>query len=101
MGGVESDMFSYFKSLFIQGLFKLRTHTEALINMVEIMANGSNFPCFRKNEVAINELKERFKCCYSDDECLRTVESMIYYSMGNWRTVQYDIYQKLTNDIYQ
>lgn len=101
MGGIDSDMFLYFKSLLIQGLYKLRTYTRTLITLVEIMSKGSNLPCFKKGEAAIDALKDRLKCCYSEDQCIEAVERMIAYSMGNWRTVQYDNYQKLTNDIYQ
>lgn len=101
MGGVDSDMFAYFKSLLIQGLYMLRTYTRPLTTLVEVMADGSSFPCFRNRKAAVEQLKKRFKCCYSEDECIKAVESMISYSMGNWRTVQYDNYQKLTNDIYQ
>ena len=84
MGGEEGDMFRYFKTLMINGLYTLRKHAEYLITMIEIMSDGAGFSCFRRKEV-IEELKERFKCCYSEDQCIEKVGSMVEYSMGNWK----------------
>jgi len=100
MGGPESEMFLYFKALLIKGMYELRLHVESLIMLIEIMSKSSNFPCFSAGESEIKALRDRFHCCYSGEQSMAEVENMIYYSMGNWRTSQYDNYQKFTNNIY-
>ena len=52
----------------MRGLFELRKHIDTLILIIEIMFEGSKFPCFNGGESAIESLKERFRVCYSDQE---------------------------------
>lgn len=40
MGGIDSDMFNYFKSLLLQGLVAARKHHDKIITLVEIMRSG-------------------------------------------------------------
>lgn len=41
MGGLESDMFEYFKILILQGLVASRKHMDKIIPIVEIMQTGT------------------------------------------------------------
>lgn len=43
MGGLESDMFEYFKILILQGLVASRKHMDKIIPIVEIMQTGISF----------------------------------------------------------
>ena len=101
MEGPDSEMFLYFKALLIKAMYELRSHAESLTMLIEVMSKGSRFPCFMGGEAAIEALRRRLRCCYSEEHCIAEVENMLYYSMGNWRTTQYDNFQKFTNDIYQ
>ncbi|VDO83656.1 unnamed protein product, partial [Onchocerca flexuosa] len=40
MGGVNSDMFGYYKILILKGLLATRKHYEQIVSIVEIMING-------------------------------------------------------------
>ena len=40
MGGVDSDMYQYFKILMLQGFLAARKHMDRIINIVEIMQTG-------------------------------------------------------------
>ena len=100
MDGENSEMFLYFKALLIKGFYELRLHAESLIVLIEIMSKGSKLPCFIGGESAIEELKERLNFCSSEKKCIEKVENMLYYSMGNWRTVLYDNFQNFTNNIF-
>ena len=40
MGGVDSDMFNYFKILILQGLLAARKHSDKLTSIVDIMRTG-------------------------------------------------------------
>lgn len=58
-------------------------------------------PCFNNNDTTliINRFIERFHMNKSEIEYVKLVDELINNSMNNWRTVQYDNFQKLTNDI--
>lgn len=101
MDGPNSEMFQYFKALLIKGMYELRSHAESLTTLIEVMYKGSRFPCFSGGQASIDALRGRLHCCYSEEQCITEVENMLYYSMGNWRTAQYDNFQKFTNNIYQ
>lgn len=58
-------------------------------------------PCFMKEDpkLTINKFVERLNGNRSETELVQVVEELIYNSIFNWRTVQYDNFQKFTNDI--
>lgn len=41
MGGLDGDMFIYYKMLILQGLIAARKHMEKVLQIVEIMQQGS------------------------------------------------------------
>lgn len=41
LGGTDSDMFLYFKTLLIRGLYEVRLHLDELIVIIQIMANAN------------------------------------------------------------
>ena len=99
MDGEDSTMFQYFKALLVKGLFELRKHEETILLPLEIMQK-SKFPCFSGGAWGLTEIKKKLALCCSEQVCIKQVESLIYESKNNWRTIQYDNFQKLTNDIY-
>ena len=102
LDGVNSGMFQYFKSLLTRGFIEVKKHYERLSQIVEIIAKGqSDLPCFtgRKAEAVMNDFKSRFHLDKGEYEYFDIVEELVKESIGNWRTVQYDYFQKLTNDI--
>jgi hypothetical protein len=57
-------------------------------------------PCFvEETSVIINRLFERFHTNKTEAEYIPVVDELINSSINNWRTTQYDYFQKLTNDI--
>lgn len=44
MGGLNGDMFNYYKMLMLQGLIAARKHMDKVVQIVEIMQQGT--PCF-------------------------------------------------------
>ena len=41
MGGQESELFDYFKSLLIKGFIEIRKHMDDILEIIEIMMKGS------------------------------------------------------------
>jgi len=57
-------------------------------------------PCFvEESSLIISRLVERFHANKTEAEYIPIVDELVNNSMNNWRTTQYDYFQKLTNDI--
>ncbi|KAK5931511.1 hypothetical protein CesoFtcFv8_000224 [Champsocephalus esox] len=46
MGGPDGDMFNYYRMLMLQGLIAARKHMDRVLQIVEIMQQGTQLPCF-------------------------------------------------------
>uniref|UniRef100_A0A183B443 1-phosphatidylinositol 4-kinase n=1 Tax=Echinostoma caproni TaxID=27848 RepID=A0A183B443_9TREM len=102
MGGVESDMFQYYKSLLLRGLLAARKHMEEICVLVEIArATCPQLPCFARasGSLAVSGLRERFHLHCTDDQLLRRVDRMVEESLHSMTTKLYDSYQYYTNGI--
>ncbi|KAF7708858.1 hypothetical protein HF521_017915 [Silurus meridionalis] len=98
MGGQDGDMFNYYKMLMLQGLIAARKHMEKVIQIVEIMQQGSQLPCFHGSST-IRNLKERFHMSLTEEQLQVLVEQMVDGSMRSITTKLYDGFQYLTNGI--
>ncbi|XP_018620261.1 phosphatidylinositol 4-kinase beta isoform X1 [Scleropages formosus] len=98
MGGQDGDMFNYYKMLMLQGLIAARKHMEKVIQIVEIMQQGSQLPCFHGSST-IRNLKERFHMNLTEEQLQMLVEQMVEGSMRSLTTKLYDGFQYLTNGI--
>jgi phosphatidylinositol kinase/protein kinase (PI-3 family) len=80
---------------------ELRKHSDSFFQIIDIMRRGSPMPCFLNGDPieTINRFLSRFHLNKSEAEYIRVVDELIANSLDNWRTVQYDNFQKLTNDI--
>lgn len=87
---------------------EVRKHVDSFVNLVEIMSRGrylliegSKMPCFVNGDAKekIQKFTERFHMNKSEVEYIKIVDELIAMSLNNWRTVQYDNFQKYTNDI--
>ncbi|XP_062394306.1 phosphatidylinositol 4-kinase beta [Sardina pilchardus] len=98
MGGLDGDMFNYYKMLMLQGLIAARKHMEKVVQIVEIMQQGSQLPCFHGSST-IRYLKERFHMSLTEEQLQVLVEQMVDGSMRSITTKLYDGFQYLTNGI--
>jgi phosphatidylinositol kinase/protein kinase (PI-3 family) len=101
MGGVNSDMFKYFKTLLHSGFLEVRRHADELVPLVEMMETHSRLPCFARSRglSATSGLSSRLKLDVSDEACISFVDSLINHAMSSWTTQSYDSYQYYTNGI--
>eukprot|EP01017_Pseudomicrothorax_dubius_P005605 TRINITY_DN11444_c0_g1_i3.p1 TRINITY_DN11444_c0_g1~~TRINITY_DN11444_c0_g1_i3.p1 ORF type:complete len:776 (+),score=169.98 TRINITY_DN11444_c0_g1_i3:66-2393(+) len=98
MGGKDSPMFLYFKTLLAKGFLELRKHVDKLVESLQAMENETELPIFADG-YAVEDFILRFELELSDDEAICHVEELVEASLDNWRTTQYDNYQKMTNGI--
>ena len=101
MGGVDSSIFCYFKSLFLRGLFVARKNVDIIANLIEGMGMGVPMPCFegRNLKEIISNFKDRCFFKFSEVEIVPLVNNLFDKAVNSWRTTQYDYFQKLTNGI--
>ncbi|XP_061650741.1 phosphatidylinositol 4-kinase beta isoform X2 [Phyllopteryx taeniolatus] len=98
MGGPDGDMFNYYKMLMLQGLIAARKHMERVLQIVEIMQQGSQLPCFHGSST-MRGLKERFHMSLTEEQLQVLVEQMVVGSMRSLTTKLYDGFQYFTNGI--
>ncbi|XP_034748709.1 phosphatidylinositol 4-kinase beta-like, partial [Etheostoma cragini] len=98
MGGLDGDMFLYYKMLILQGLIAARKHMEKVLQIVEIMQQGSHLPCFHGSST-IRGLKERFHMSLTEEQLQLLVEQLVDGSMRSITTKLYDSFQYVTNGI--
>jgi len=100
MGGEEqSEAFDYFKILLIRGFLEARKHVRKFVLMTKVMMEGSPMPCFLAGPAVIGQLEERFATKLKNEKCVEWVYNLIEESSCNWRSVQYDKFQRITNNI--
>ncbi|KHJ81888.1 phosphatidylinositol 3- and 4-kinase, partial [Oesophagostomum dentatum] len=68
MGGLDSDLYFYYKTLLLRGIIAARKHHERIMTIVQIMSKGSQLPCFRGGATMLRALKGRFHMTYTDIE---------------------------------
>ncbi|XP_028297952.1 phosphatidylinositol 4-kinase beta isoform X2 [Gouania willdenowi] len=98
MGGADGDMFNYYKMLMLQGLIAARKHMDRVLQIVEIMQQGSQLPCFHGSST-LRSLKERFHMSLTEEQLQLLVETLVDGSMRSLTTKLYDGFQYLTNGI--
>lgn len=99
MEGEDSEAFSLFKVLIIRGFLELRRHVDKIVGLATVLLNGPTMPCFYSGTDAVENLRTRFFADKTEQECIHFIHSLIEESVDNWRSVEYDRYQRITNGI--
>ncbi|XP_061615802.1 phosphatidylinositol 4-kinase beta-like isoform X2 [Phyllopteryx taeniolatus] len=98
MGGLDGDMFVYYKMLMLQGMIAARKHMDKVLHIVEIMQQGSQLACFQGTGT-IRGLKERFHMSLTEEQLQLLLEQLVDGSVRSITTKLYDSYQYVTNGI--
>lgn len=98
MGGPDGDMFNYYRMLMLQGLIGARKHMDRVLQIVEIMQQGTQLPCFHGSST-MRGLKERFHMSLTEEQLQLLVDQLVDGSMRSLTTKLYDGFQYLTNGI--
>ncbi|CAA9988742.1 phosphatidylinositol 4-kinase, putative [Plasmodium knowlesi strain H] len=100
MDGEKSENYEYFRRLIVSGFLEARKHSEEIILFVELMMPALKIPCFANGtQFCIDSLKERFMTNLAVDVCIQRINALIESSINNFRSVQYDYFQRITNGI--
>ncbi|XP_015763045.1 PREDICTED: phosphatidylinositol 4-kinase beta-like [Acropora digitifera] len=99
MGGVDSDMYNYFKILMLQGFLAARKNMDKCLQLVEIMQTGSQLPCFNRGASTVRAMRERFHMNLTEQQLGTLIDELVETSMHSLTTKLYDGFQYLTNGI--
>jgi len=100
MGGLDSDMFEYFKILMLQGIVAARKYSDKIVHLVEIMRSGSHLSCLKSGGVStMTSLKSRFHMTMTEDQLQSFVNDLVNQALNSLTTTLYDRFQYFTNGI--
>jgi len=102
MEGEGSQSYNYFTILICRAYYHARACADKILLLVESMMVGSvgkNMDCFLGGPNTLVALRDRFMLDGSESECVEHAVGLLRESICNWRTVQYDKYQTIVNDI--
>ena len=105
MGGVHSDLFSYFRMLVTRGFLEARAHVDEFCVLCAVHARASGMPCFSGPGgigagAAVDAMRARFAMhLTSEIEVEKYVDNLIDNSIDNWRSRKYDRFQRLISGI--
>jgi phosphatidylinositol 4-kinase A len=101
MGGVGSDCYKEFETLFVAGFEEARKNYQIALGLVEIMMFKSNYPCFSGwrygNGKALVGLEKRLMLHVPDKHVKRRALNLIKRSRQHIGTYLYDKFQHATN----
>ncbi|XP_078584761.1 phosphatidylinositol 4-kinase beta-like [Branchiostoma floridae x Branchiostoma japonicum] len=100
MGGLNGDMFKYYKILMLQGFIAARKHMDKVVQLIEIMQTGSQLPCFKNGVSTVRGLRDRFHMNLTEEQLQLYVDSMVESSIHSLTTKLYDGFQYITNGIF-
>lgn len=101
MDGECSDQYEYFRTLVIRGFLEARRHMERIALPIKMLLSGSRLACFREGaECVLEGLADRFFIRLSEEACIEKIVDLIDTSANNWRTIQYDNYQRIVHGIH-
>ena len=101
MGGEYSNNFETFRTLIIRAFLEARKHRDQILSLVRIVGEcNPKLPCFAPGvETTISQMSERFCVNLTEEMCIEKIVGLIDESLNNWRTIQYDNFQRITNGI--
>ena len=102
MGGEYSQHFETFRTLIIRAFLEARKHRDRLCGLVRMVGEcNSKLACFAGLgvEASVSAMSDRFCGSLTEEACIEKIVGLIDESVNNWRTIQYDNYQRITNGI--
>jgi len=103
MGGIESPVFKQYSRLCLKAYMAARKHYEKITILIKMTMEGKGkkvLPCIADGEKVIKDLEDRFHLDWGDQKCKEFIEDLISDARGSWRTIVYNAYQLILNNIH-
>jgi len=102
MGGYNSPCYKQYCRLTVKAYLAARKHYKKIMMLVEMTMEGKGkkvLSCLSGDKI-YEELLNRFHLEWSDEECENFIMELIEEARGSWRTIVYDAYQLILNNIH-
>jgi len=97
MGGdASTESYKWFSELTVRAYLAVRPYAEEIMQLVALMLD-SGLPCFRGQ--TMERMRQRFQLDLSDRQAANFAVERIKESHQNTRTILYDEFQRLQNEI--
>jgi len=103
MGGYNSPLYKDYCRLCVRAFLAARTHYKTIMMLVEMTMEGKGkkvLPCLQGGQTTLDELEKRFHLDWTKEECEKFFMELIEEARGSWRTIVYDAYQLILNNIH-
>eukprot|EP01119_Soliformovum_irregulare_P002276 TRINITY_DN12560_c0_g1_i1.p1 TRINITY_DN12560_c0_g1~~TRINITY_DN12560_c0_g1_i1.p1 ORF type:complete len:930 (+),score=250.34 TRINITY_DN12560_c0_g1_i1:145-2934(+) len=103
MGGFNSPCYKEYIRLCQRSFLAARKHYKKIMTLVEMTMEGKGkkvLPCLQGGQQTLIDLEKRFHLDWSKEECENFVGRLIEEARGSWRTIVYDAYQLILNNIH-
>jgi len=103
MGGIGSEAFKEFTTLFVNGFKAARSNSLTALGLVEIMMYKSNYPCFTGTRygggVSLKRFEKRLMLDVPDSKVDKKARKLIHTSIDSMGTKLYDVFQYHSNGL--
>jgi len=103
MGGIGSESFKEFSTLFVNGFKAARSNSLTALGLVEIMMYKSNYPCFTGTRygggVSLKRFEKRLMLDVPDNKVDKKARKLIHNSIDSMGTKLYDVFQYHSNGL--
>lgn len=103
MGGYNSPCYKQYSRLCVKAFLAARRHYKEVIALIQMTAEGKGkkvIPCLYDGPKVISDFTERLKLDLDEDQCQEFVLNLIEEARGSWRTIVYNAYQLILNNIH-
>ncbi len=90
LGGLESELFFEFVTLFTKGMLVLQAAHERIVGLVEMLIDRSPYPCFQRRDKSsiIDKLRSRLMPDISQHKMVGVCLNLIKESLNSVGTAQ-------------
>jgi len=103
MGGYKSPCYKEYCRLCVRSFLAVRKHYKKIMLLVEMTMEGKGkkvLPCLQDGQKVLDDLKTRFHLDWTDEQIEKYIMELIEDARGSWRTIVYDAYQLILNNIH-
>jgi phosphatidylinositol 4-kinase len=103
MGGYNSPCYKQYRQLCVKAFLAARRHYKQILMIIEMTMEGKGrkvLPCLKAGHVVLEDMTKRFCLDLTDDQCKDLMHNLIEEARGSWRTIVYNAYQLILNNIH-
>jgi len=103
MGGYGSPCYKQFCKLCVHSYLAVRKHYQKILLLIQITLEGKGkkvLPCLQAGDKVLTDFVAKLHLDWNDEECGKFINGLIEEARGSVRTIVYDAYQLILNNIH-